>query len=128
MCRPYDSPIITVEELLDFSEKHFAEIKSYLIKKEEIDQLRMKIAFNAETISGTRNYHRFIPISNNIIGCKIISHHEKNAIAFNLTEKIAYSWSTNTYVTFAFGNAWHLGFISQTSWSSNFNFKPGCEK
>ena len=75
----------------------------------------MKITFNAETIPGTRNYHRFIPISNNIIGCKIMNHHEKNAIVFNWTEKIAYSWSTNTYVTFALGNAWHLGFISQTS-------------
>lgn len=110
--RPSDNPIATVDDLYNFCVENFPTIMTFLIKKEEIDEFRSKMTNNAETVPGTRSYHKFCPI--NVIACKIIGFHEKNTLVFNLVEKVKYYFAQNMYVTFVFQDSWYLGYICQT--------------
>ena len=109
--RPMNNQILEVPDLHEFCECNLPNIKTIIITKDEIDQLRSENSANPQTIPGTRGYHDFTPLSEEIIACKSVSYEEKSKLKFNFLKKVNYDWSPNTYVSFALENVWKVGLI-----------------
>ena len=82
----------------------------YLVLKEEISILRAENFSMAHSIPGTRNYHDFIPLGEEIVSCKMTSY-DTCQYKFNLIKKKNYNWSLNTFVSFVLENQWKIGLI-----------------
>lgn len=124
--RPYENQILNVEDLFEYLTGKFKEMKIVLVLKEEIDANRRQFAspvtqssdpwsssFNlatAQTIPGTRGYHDFTPLNEEVIACKITSYHS-SSFKFNIIKKKTYDWKSTTYVSFVHNNQWKIGFI-----------------
>ena len=106
--------IISVNAIKEFCEQNLSSIKVFVVSELEIEVQRLETTTLPQTIPGTRKYHDFTPITNEIIGCKTVSSEEKFSKRFNLLTKETYNWSSNTYVSLAIDNDWKIGLIFET--------------
>lgn len=113
--RPFDNQILTVNDLHEFCQRSLPNLKSILVSKDELTQERAKTEINAQTIPGTRGYHHFVPVTEQVVACKITSFHREHSIRFDLLNKSLFDWAADMFVTFVSNDNWSVGYIVEIS-------------
>ncbi|KAG8180983.1 hypothetical protein JTE90_024731 [Oedothorax gibbosus] len=86
-------------------------------KMADLEALRQKLNDRfelAKTITGTRSFHNFQPISMTTISCKRISTDESIALTFSFTDgpyTIAEQLKINSYVCCNYDSKWYIGVV-----------------
>lgn len=85
--RPYENQITNLDAMMEFCKEHIQKVHCILIKKEEVEEFRKHVVKSAFTVPGTRSFHEFVPLSEQVICCKHTSTDEQYALKFDLLEK-----------------------------------------
>lgn len=123
--KPDDVPIKTVAEFINFCKKReenkCTTVTHFELKKDEILAMREEIAkVDPKTVTGTRSFHNFVPLSSSVIGCKRVSSEKDYFLKFDFAEeKKTVTFKLNTFVACAIDNKWHPGFIKQINDEEN---------
>lgn len=111
--------INTAEKVFKFCVEHKNDINFYLLPKEKISVTRQELESRfaeAKTITGTRSFHYFEPLSETSIGTKRMSADEKFTLVFNYTAEnptlVKMSQViVNSYVACEYFGQWYVGVV-----------------
>lgn len=115
--RPFGEQILTIDDMYKFCTENLKAIKFILVSKDEVvsNHEILKSRFEScHRIVGTRSYHRFVPISEGIIRCYIVSN--SNTFEDHSVYKLSpITLTTKELVACVYEEQWWIGEVIDIS-------------
>jgi len=119
--RPFTNQILSVTDMLEFCTNQFSKIIFKFIDKQSMIQVRNTLSErfkHATTITGTRSFHHFFPVSETTISTKKISADDSVALTFQFTGKqysIVDQLKIKCFVCCNYDMNWYVGEVEEIS-------------
>ena len=117
--RPYDKQLLPAREVFTFCKEEIKVIEFIFISQADMEITRTTLELrytNAKTVSGTRSFHHFVPLSASCIGTKRISKDQNYALHFNFLSTPASEpivISVNSFVVCLYDDENWIGLIEE---------------
>ena len=114
--RPYDDQILTSVQLFEYCREHIHGIDFIFISEEDMEPVRIAMSqlyqIAEKPIPGTRNFHHFLPSSDNTICIKRVSWQDHYDFVFHFGQEQSITRPTpHTCVVCIYDRNWWIGMV-----------------